>query len=159
LKLLQDALAVEQQGMRMLIGGLRSVPQDEAKVPLRDVLAQTAGQAARQWAIEARLEACAQDALLGKRLAHEVDQLVREAIANAAKHGHASEVVLSATHQAGELSLEIRDNGCGFAAAGAGEMRPRSLEERVQALGGTLTLDSTADGSTVTITLPLERNP
>jgi signal transduction histidine kinase len=159
LKLLQDALAVEQQGMRMLIGGLRSTPQEEPAAPLREVLAATAEQAARQWATEARLEACPDGIPLGKRLAHEVEQLVREAIANAAKHGRATEVVLAATRDGNALSLAIRDNGCGFASAGGGETRPRSLEERVQALGGSVTVDSTAAGSRLTITLPLERNP
>jgi signal transduction histidine kinase len=159
LKTLQDALTAEQHEMRMLIGGLRSVPEQETTVPLRDLLAETAEKAGRQWAVDARIETCADTVPLGKRLAHEVDQLVREAIANAAKHARASAVLLTARRKGRDLALIIHDNGCGFEAAGAGETRPRSLEERVQALGGSLALDSTASGSTVTIILPLERSP
>ena len=159
LKVLQDALAVEQEAIRMLIGELRSSPPESAAVPLRETLATTTDQVARQWGISVVLEACAEEVRLGGLLAHEVDQMVRETVANAAKHGRASEVVVAATMQGNALSLAIRDNGCGFAATGADGNRPHSLVERVQSLGGSLSVDSTAAGSKLTITLPLEHGP
>ena len=93
---------------------------------------------------------------LGKRIGHEINQLVREAIANAARHGHASEVVLVAAKADRALTLAIRDNGSGFGEAACGETVPRSMQERVHALGGTLKVESGASGSTVTIRLPWE---
>jgi signal transduction histidine kinase len=156
LKLLQEALAVEQKGMRMLIAELRASPAGEAEVRLCDALGQITQQAARQWGAKVALGECPADIRLGMPLCHEVNQLVREAIANAAKHSGASEVVLVAERAERELSLTISDNGRGFQAGCAGERRPRSLQERVESLGGRLTVESTAAGSTVAIRLPLE---
>jgi signal transduction histidine kinase len=64
-----------------------------------------------------------------------------EALANAAKHSHASEVRLAASQQGGVLVLEVADDGIGGAAAGGGSGL-RGLADRVEALGGRLTVSS-----------------
>lgn len=64
-----------------------------------------------------------------------------EALANAAKHSHASEVRLAALREDRVLVLEVADDGIGGAAAGGGSGL-RGLADRVEALGGRLTVSS-----------------
>jgi signal transduction histidine kinase len=64
-----------------------------------------------------------------------------EALANAAKHSHAGEVRLAAADRGGLLVLEVSDDGIGGAATGRGTGL-RGLADRVEALGGRLTVSS-----------------
>jgi signal transduction histidine kinase len=81
--------------------------------------------------------------------------VVAEALTNAAKHGRASLVRIEADVVDGDLRVTVRDDGVGGAnpARGSGLV---GLTDRVEALGGTLTLHSPpAGGTTVRIHLPL----
>jgi signal transduction histidine kinase len=64
-----------------------------------------------------------------------------EALANAAKHSHASELRLAASRRDDVLIVEVSDDGIGGAAAGSGSGL-RGLADRVEALGGRLTVSS-----------------
>jgi signal transduction histidine kinase len=87
-----------------------------------------------------------------------------EALANVARHASASRVSMRAGADDRLLEVEVRDDGRGGASAQRGL---RGLKDRVEALGGTLTLDSPAGGPTVvraafplsTQGLPRERSP
>lgn len=113
-------------------------------------------------------------------------RIVREALANALRHAHASRIVVSARRHAGALSVVISDNGVGMGMAldraAAGHVaggRPRErhrkagnadngsdgsgcglagIAERVAAVGGQFALDSGSErGTRVAITVPLPR--
>ena len=82
--------------------------------------------------------------------------VVAEALTNAAKHAHASVVQVDAEAVEGVLHLTIRDDGAGGAdpAGGTGLI---GLNDRVEALGGTIAVASPAGGGTaVHVTLPLD---
>jgi signal transduction histidine kinase len=80
--------------------------------------------------------------------------VVSEALANAAKHSHASEVRLAAAEEKGLLVLEVSDDGIGGAVAGGGSGL-RGLADRVEALGGRLTVSSPPGrGTTVHVEIP-----
>ena len=80
---------------------------------------------------------------------------VAEALTNAAKHADASVVDVSAAAGEGVLRLEVRDDGRGGATVGAGSGLV-GLTDRVEALGGRLTLHSPpGGGTTLQVTLPL----
>jgi signal transduction histidine kinase len=64
-----------------------------------------------------------------------------EALANAVKHSHASEVRLVALRQVDVLVVEVVDDGIGGAAPGGGSGL-RGLADRVEALGGRVTVSS-----------------
>jgi signal transduction histidine kinase len=64
-----------------------------------------------------------------------------EALANAAKHSHASSVRVSASVDAGTLTVAVADDGIGGAAP-VGGSGLRGLADRVEALGGRLTISS-----------------
>jgi signal transduction histidine kinase len=82
--------------------------------------------------------------------------VVSEALANAAKHANAS-VIQVAVHTAdGRLRLSVRDDGVGGAGMGRGSGLI-GLVDRVQALGGTITVDSPAgQGTCLLVDLPLD---
>ena len=64
-----------------------------------------------------------------------------EALANAAKHSHASTGVLTASADGSTLVIEVADDGIGGAGA-AGGSGLRGLTDRVEAIGGRLTVSS-----------------
>jgi signal transduction histidine kinase len=67
--------------------------------------------------------------------------VVSEALTNAAKHSHASEVRIMASRAGGLLTVEVEDNGIGGAVL-VGGSGLRGLTDRVEALGGRLTVSS-----------------
>jgi signal transduction histidine kinase len=81
--------------------------------------------------------------------------VVAESLTNAAKHAHASEVTIELSTTADSVVVEIRDNGRGGASPRKGT-GVRGLADRVEALGGSLRLQSDAGvGTTVRAELPL----
>jgi signal transduction histidine kinase len=80
--------------------------------------------------------------------------VVSEMLANAAKHARASVVEVDAEASGGKLRVRVHDDGVGGAdpARGSGLI---GLSDRVEALGGTLYVDSPAGhGTTVSCELP-----
>jgi signal transduction histidine kinase len=67
--------------------------------------------------------------------------VVSEALTNAAKHSHASEVRVAASTDGQALTVQVADDGIGGAAPGPGTGL-RGLADRVEALGGRLIVSS-----------------
>ena len=81
--------------------------------------------------------------------------VVSEALANTAKHARASVTQVEARARDGLLHLSIRDDGVGGAALGGGSGLV-GLADRVEALGGSISLDSPAGrGTRLRIDLPI----
>ncbi|MEU7873586.1 GAF domain-containing protein [Dactylosporangium sp. NPDC049140] len=81
--------------------------------------------------------------------------IVCEALTNTAKHANASVVHVEAASDAGVLRLAIRDDGIGGADAGQGSGLT-GLNDRVNALGGRMTIASPAgSGTSLLVELPL----
>jgi signal transduction histidine kinase len=79
-----------------------------------------------------------------------------EALANTAKHAHASHIEMSLERRDTGLLLEIRDDGVGGAdpTGGSGLL---GLRDRVEALGGSIRIQSQpGNGTSITVELPLE---
>jgi predicted ATPase/signal transduction histidine kinase len=78
-----------------------------------------------------------------------------EAFTNAAKHANASAVDILIEEADGTLTVQVRDDGAGGADASRGSGLT-GLRDRVEAVGGSMTLDSTAGAGTVlTVLLPV----
>lgn len=97
-------------------------------------------------------------------IADEIRPIIREAVANAVRHAGAHRVDITSAATADGYALRVQDNGRGFAqpgrftadeltSAGAG---PRSILDRVSRLGGSLTLDTDAGGTTLIMTFPVQ---
>jgi signal transduction histidine kinase len=82
--------------------------------------------------------------------------VVSEALANAAKHAHASVVTVELDTHVAIVRLAIRDDGVGGADPGQGSGL-LGLRDRIEALGGTLQVTSPAGGgTTLQVQIPLE---
>ena len=81
--------------------------------------------------------------------------LTSEALTNTAKHAHASRAKIRARRHEGWLELTISDNGQGGAQASGGSGLA-GLVDRVEAIGGTIDIDSPADcGTAIHVKLPI----
>jgi signal transduction histidine kinase len=82
-----------------------------------------------------------------------------EALANATKHAQASRIDVSLAPHDGVLLLSIRDDGVGGADSGRGSGLV-GLHDRVEALGGTIRIESPPGAGTLLVAaLPLEVEP
>jgi signal transduction histidine kinase len=84
-----------------------------------------------------------------------------EAVQNAAKHSHASEVTVTVAREDGSIHLSVVDDGDGFVTAaaepGAGLT---NMSDRIDAAGGKLTLTSTLGaGTRVDVRVPMSHVP
>jgi signal transduction histidine kinase len=80
--------------------------------------------------------------------------IVAEALTNVAKHAHASEVLVDVQPIDGGVRVSVSDDGVGGAdpSCGSGLL---GLRDRVDALGGTISLASPASGTTLLVELPM----
>jgi signal transduction histidine kinase len=81
-----------------------------------------------------------------------LSRIAREAIANAARHGQARNVLVSLQRADGGVALRVVDDGCGISVDERGAAQEgfglRSMRERAGALGGSLTVRAVARGGT-----------
>lgn len=113
---------------------------------------------ARRSAIPVRLDVTA-DGRLPEPIEIAAYFVASEALANATKHAQASNVEVSLALRNGGLVLSIRDDGVGGADSSRGSGLI-GLQDRVEALGGTITYDSPRGGGTTLVaTLPLDTDP
>ncbi len=92
------------------------------------------------------------DAELAPGARKHVARIVREAIANAARHGGAETVAVTLRRTASGVALRICDDGCGIPDAAVegltGGLGLRSMHDRAAALGGDLTVRQRKAGGT-----------
>ncbi|HET9109268.1 MAG TPA: histidine kinase [Ktedonobacterales bacterium] len=94
-------------------------------------------------------------------LAPEAEQdifhIVQEGLANIARHSGATRAEVYLERAPDALTLRIRDNGHGFDTAQTGKLGVglRSMRERVDQMGGTLEISSSAGGTRIEARVPL----
>ncbi|MDQ5857480.1 MAG: PAS domain-containing sensor histidine kinase [Acidobacteriota bacterium] len=88
-------------------------------------------------------------------------RVTQEALTNVVRHTGASRVQIQISREAGDLLLEISDNGQGITEGDLNRQNSLGLlgiRERIQALGGTVRLkNATEGGAKLRIRIPLER--
>jgi signal transduction histidine kinase len=92
------------------------------------------------------------------RVRHDLLVLVKESLANAARHAGARSITLQVSAADGQLRLTVRDDGAGFdpdqVQRGSGL---RNLRERLEQAGGSFTVSSApSQGTVITATVPLD---
>jgi PAS domain S-box-containing protein len=86
-----------------------------------------------------------------------VYRVAQEALHNTVKHAQAEGVELRLEQEAGEILLEVRDDGEGFDPGGSfpGHLGLKSMRERVARLGGTLRIESApGEGTRIRARIP-----
>jgi signal transduction histidine kinase len=87
-------------------------------------------------------------------------RVAQEAFTNIRRHARASTVTVQLACTDGQAWLEIRDDGCGFDASSvAAGMGLKTMRERLELLGGELSLESSSSGTCVTAVLPVTEGP
>ena len=163
---LREAIADEQRELRGFISTLRPSRGGKAQPTraLGEELAMLATRLSRYWTIEVTTSVEPPDLMAPDHVNYDLGRIVREAVANAVRHGGARQVRVAAQAEGERLTVRIDDDGRGFAFQGEvttdplniASEAPRSLHERVRALGGRLELRSSSKGASVMIDVPLK---
>jgi signal transduction histidine kinase len=149
---LRASLSSEHKHLRLMIERLRDTDLEPRRVDLAAQLKGVASELERTWHTKLSLTADPQDIAVPVELAFEIMQITREAVANGVRHGSARRFDIAIARSGAGLSLDIRDDGTGFAEDPA--PLPRSLAERARANGGQLTICNVEAGARLLIELP-----
>ncbi|WP_336978439.1 sensor histidine kinase [Altererythrobacter fulvus] len=148
------SLRDEQAHIREIIERLRSDEVNPGTRNLGTELARLTGALSRHWDVSVRFEDSVEALVIPAWLAFEIQQLVRESVANAIRHGAARRLLVRTARKGGAIMLTVADDGKGFPAGDETRM-PRSLAERVDALGGTIRVASMKGDTRIEIELPV----
>jgi signal transduction histidine kinase len=149
-------LFVEEQGeIRGFVMALRQHRDLELAEAVAELRA-LADRLGHQWSVDCRVSAEGDEVPIPIRLQLDLQQLLREAVANAVRHGGADRIDVGLSVAKGRVELTVADNGSGFAAGdGIAAAEPWSLKERVERAHGSLRLDSMPGSTNLLISLPL----
>lgn len=163
---LQDVLLAEQRELRSFIDRLRpSEAQDQKGRESGSELAALAASLSDQWRIQVRVTIDSSQIDLSQEMLFQVQQIMREAAANAARHGGASSLRIRFDEAQDQLFMTIEDDGRGLVVHGDYDdatvsehlIGSRSLRERVASLNGSISLASSPYGLQIAIAIPVER--
>jgi signal transduction histidine kinase len=156
-----DLIRSEIENLRRLIAELRPAALDELGLgaAIETLSERTASTAGVQ--VVTRIEM--RDGA-AHRLARETEttvyRLVQEALTNAARHSGATLVRVEVEERNGTIELTVADDGRGFdPGAATSGFGLRGMRERAQLAGGTLSIESSSNGSTVRGRVPTGRGP
>ncbi len=157
---IREELAGEADALRRLMSGLRPpVLEERGLLPaLRETLVRFGDDHGVDTDFSGRVDVPLPDDL--ETLAYRV---VQEALSNAAKHAHATQVLVMVQADGSQLRVEIEDDGQGFDAGLArdflrdGRVGLASMRERVELASGSLVVRSSPGrGTSIIAALPLD---
>jgi signal transduction histidine kinase len=164
----QRIIAAGQNDLRFFIQqlGPRRNGEGQGAVNFRGRVVELADRVRRQWGVPVTVATEPENVQVPDRLANDVFLLIHEALVNAARHARATSIQLAVLRGPRELSIGVVDDGQGFPFKGRFSLEdlmrdgqgPRTLRERMTALGGTLELDTSVSGTRLRIVVPLEAN-
>ncbi len=163
---IQQLLATEQRELRLHITELRPYLSDRQQAEefgLADRLEKLTEQIRLQWDLAVEITINSPVPLITRSMAREIYFVVNESLTNAVRHADASCVHAELFFDPDRVSITVTDDGHGFSFCGRYELDtllaiklgPMTLKERIFALQGTLSINSTENGAHLAITLPL----
>ena len=164
---MRNVLAEEQKRVRKLMGnGHTNIPPRIAprNIDLAANGKRLVAELIACWHCEIPLQVTPKGAKVSADVARDLDLILAEAVANAAKHGRASRVAINLERCAETLDIQVLDNGRGFPrlsgtysgdALKALQTRPHSICERVEQMAGHVTLATSSAGSQLRIQFPV----
>ena len=165
LAVVEETILAEQQALRLAIADLKpGAIKETTPVDVVPRLREVATRVARQWDVRAHLNLQNDVPAVPQKMSHELTRMVQEALVNAVRHGGAKEVTVTCLTMGYDLALAVSYQGRGFAGfqgrhdlTSLNEMKagPRTLKERVSAVGGALVIESGEGGARVEIRVPL----
>jgi signal transduction histidine kinase len=136
--------------LRSSLAGLRLPVLDE--MPFGAALAELASDLGRRTGIEVAVDVADEAGTLDRTAQETLYRVAQEALTNVAKHARARHTTLTLALRDGMAWLAVEDDGVGLGAAprsGYGHYGVQGMRERIEALGGVLTLGPRAGGGTV----------
>ena len=134
-------------------------PQHDHLFSVCDYLGQFSLEYFRNTAIRCRVDVGADIPPVPVRpdVRHHIFMIAKEAMHNVLKHSGATKARLIMRVEAGSFALALADNGGGFdpAAQSSGRSGLRNMRGRAAEIGGSLEIASSAQGTTVRLTVPL----
>lgn len=162
----QRIIAAGQNDLRFFIQqlGPRRGSEIAGPVDLKGRVHELADRVKRQWGVAVVVAAEPDQLQVPDRLLNDVFLLIHEALVNAARHARASSIQLALLREPHQLSIAVADDGQGFAFQGRFTLDdlartgqgPRTLRERVAALGGSMVLETGPGGSRVRLVVPFD---
>jgi signal transduction histidine kinase len=164
LAMVEETILSEQQALRLAIEDLKpGAMKETAAVDVIPRVRETANRVGRQWDVRVHLNLQRTPMATPQKIAHELTRMLQEALVNAIRHGGAKDITVTCLTMGSDLALAVSYEGRGFAGfqgrhdlASLNRMRvgPRTLKERVQAVNGSLVIESNETGARVEIRLP-----
>ena len=163
LESIQELLAAEQKRVRDFVSGWRQ-KNDSEDFALANACERVLRELSAYWRCQTSLRVAPGDAHVPSAIAEQLWLILAEGIANAAKHGGASRVLVDLERTTESLLVCISDNGSGFRGlAGtytdetliAQHLGPRFLCDRVRGLRGSLMLSTSPAGARLQVRLPI----
>jgi signal transduction histidine kinase len=156
-----EQLDTEIESLRVLISELRPAALDD--LGLDAALVALAERAGTTYGIDVRttLDApAARSVAIDPELETVIYRVAQEALTNAARHANPDVVEVSLARPDGELRIVISDDGGGFdASLPVDGFGLAGMRERVSLVGGRFELQSSPDGTTVKVSLPVSSEP
>ena len=161
---LERALAIEQRELRHFIGGLKPAPASkDAAGSLTARLDALRERLSLEWKTPVSIRVSPDARECSSELANAVPLMVHEAVVNAMKHARATRVNVNVDSGTDRLRIVVSDDGSGFPfkghydhrALGESNAVPRSLFDRVTALGGKMSIESSEQGSRIEMVVSL----
>ncbi len=127
-----------------------------AAQPFHHRLLPTAMILERQWGCRVELDVSPPTMAVADELMTEICHMLSEAVSNAVRHGNAERIVVAISEDAQGLRVSISDDGNACIDGPVTQVKPpRSLDDRVRELGGTVSCLNSPDGFTISSVLPI----
>jgi len=154
-----------EQAIRQMRAFIRHLRVSHPEASLQERVRETLTRLEQAQGLTGSLEWNEPEGILQDAVADELFQVINEALANVYRHSSAKRVEVNSLVAGEAFEVTVRDDGVGFNVAQALRLDARrlsfgliSMQERVAALGGVLTLRSQPGrGTRVLISLPIGR--
>jgi PAS domain S-box-containing protein len=146
-------------GVRRLARDLRPAALDD--LGLLTALAHHVDEWSTLTGIEVDVSARCCDHRLPSTIETSLYRIIQEALTNVARHAQARHVSVILEGRDAEIVVIVEDDGCGFAAAECTDLRESGhlgltgIRERAALLGGRVTIESGAGGSSLYVSVPI----
>lgn len=136
--------------LRTYVGDLQGPSASARSSVLTSSVERHAKQLAEFYGIEVDVK-IATNANMSDRLAAEIFQIVREGLSNIRRHTSSAAARIRMTSANGDMVLDIENDS----ANGQNAFTPRSITERAKALGGRVSVNSSAGNTIVSVVIPM----
>lgn len=139
---------------RRLINALRPVELDHGRLP--HAVRRLTARLAEETGLAAHTVITGEPVPLGEHAETQLLRVVQEALTNVRRHAAATEVTVTVSYVDDVVVIDVQDDGAGIADGGpAPGIGLAGMRERVDGLGGTLTVESApGEGTTIALSIP-----